>query len=426
MKRRIATITDVAERHLCCGCGVCAFAQPDDVRMVDDLSAGRRPVVRDGADTSLALACCPGIALSHDDVAPPGADPHLLEGWGPVLEVWEGHASDPELRYAGSSGGVASALAHFGIADGGLGGAIHIRQRGDVPLLNETVLSRSRDDLLAASGSRYAPASPCDGLNFAVESDSPVVFIGKPCDVAATARARTRISGLDEKLAVTVAIFCAGAPSTNATIEMLGALGVDDVSKAGQIRYRGNGWPGDASVHVDGESRPRSMSYMDSWGGILEKHRPWRCRLCIDHTGEFADVAVGDPWYRPIEPGEHGSSLVVARTERGRDYVLQAMAAGHLELERVSNDLLPKSQPNLLATRGAIWGRLAASRLMGLPSPRFENMPTWPVWKSELSPIAKLRSFTGTAKRILQRRLHRRTSVRPAVELDETQAGWSS
>ena len=274
MKRRIATITDVAERHLCCGCGVCAFAQPDDVRMVDDLSVGRRPVVRDGADTSLALDCCPGIALSHDEVAPVGADPDLLEAWGPVLEVWEGHASDPELRYAGSSGGAASALALHGIADGGLGGAIHIRQRSDVPLLNETVFSQSRDALLAGSGSRYAPASPCDGLDHAVESDSPVVFVGKPCDVAATSRARKRIPDLDEKLGVTVAIFCAGAPSTNATIEMLGALGVDDTSKAGEIRYRGNGWPGNASVRVDGEIEERSMSYMDSWGGILEKHRP--------------------------------------------------------------------------------------------------------------------------------------------------------
>ena len=110
VRRRLPTInsiTDVAERQLCTGCGVCAYVQPDDIRIVDDLDAGRRPVVRHGADgepsTTRALACCPGVALSH------GPDPaaviqEVRQAWGPVLEVWEGHASDPTIRRAGSSG----------------------------------------------------------------------------------------------------------------------------------------------------------------------------------------------------------------------------------------------------------------------------------------------------------------------------------
>lgn len=61
----VTGITDVAERQLCTGCGVCAHVQPNDIRMVDDVDAGRRPVVRTGPDgppsTDEAMACCPGI-----------------------------------------------------------------------------------------------------------------------------------------------------------------------------------------------------------------------------------------------------------------------------------------------------------------------------------------------------------------------------
>ena len=43
--------------------------------------------------------------------------------------------------------------------------------------------SRTRAELLAATGSRYAPASPCDGLKMIEDAPGPCVFIGKPCDV---------------------------------------------------------------------------------------------------------------------------------------------------------------------------------------------------------------------------------------------------
>ena len=34
-----------------------------------------------------------------------------IENCGPILEIWESHASDPDILYKGYSGGVLSALA---------------------------------------------------------------------------------------------------------------------------------------------------------------------------------------------------------------------------------------------------------------------------------------------------------------------------
>src|SRR5690606_25501257 len=133
----------------------------------------------------------------------------MTAAWGPVIEVWEGSAADEALRFSGSSGGAASALAAYAMEQEGFAATLHIAAREDVPYLNETVLSRSRQELLARTGSRYAPASPCDGLNLIEESQAPCVFIGKPCDVAATAKARAIRSRLDEKLGLSIAMFCA-------------------------------------------------------------------------------------------------------------------------------------------------------------------------------------------------------------------------
>ena len=409
----IKDVKDVAERHLCSGCGVCAYLDPEQVSMVDDLRQGRRPLtvlpLQQTAAAQQALNACPGRRLEHSSGLPAGHMTGLGSTWGPVLELWEGHATDPEIRYRGSSGGAATALALHCLEHEGMSGVLHAAARTDVPYLNETVLSRTREDLVERAGSRYAPASPCDGLQTVEQADDPCVFIGKPCDVAGAVQAGTVRPSLGAKLGLTIAVFCAGTPSTRGTLEALAALGVEpeDVSS---LRYRGLGWPGRFAVSTT-DGREESLSYDESWGAILQKHRQWRCTVCADHTGEFADVSVGDPWYQPTA-GDPGRSLVVVRSERGRRLVRAALDAGALVLVPVSQEVLPLSQPNLVHTRGAVWGRLATMRVLGLPTPRFRNMPTFRSWL-RLTTEQKLRSTVGTVRRVRARRLHRRSPVEP-------------
>ncbi|MFO0829765.1 MAG: Coenzyme F420 hydrogenase/dehydrogenase, beta subunit C-terminal domain [Phycisphaerales bacterium] len=417
----VLNVVDVAERQMCCGCGVCAYLEPERIEMVDTLDYGRRPTLRGSAADPLgderagdAMLACPGVGLAHSSPsAPEGASAALMPGWGPVLRLWEGHASDPELRWAGSSGGAASALALYCIEREGMHGALHVRARDDVPYLNRTVLSRSREEILAATGSRYAPASPCDGLAMVESAPSPCVMIGKPCDVAAARLASERRPALKEKIGALIAFFCAGTPSTKGTLEMFKAMGIADPTGIASVRYRGNGWPGNATVVVRTPTgtETRSLTYAQSWGDVLQKYRQWRCFVCADHTGEFADIAVGDPWYRTIEPGEAGTSLILARTARGKELVEGAIAAGYLVARVVEERILPASQPNLLAGRGAVWGRIAALRLFGIPAPRYTNMPLFRWWRSELSLKAKAQSLYGTFKRAFTKRLFQRHRV---------------
>lgn len=412
----VQTIDDVCARQLCTGCGACAAMEPDRFRMGEALEHGRRPFLVDGAaeETGEAMRVCPGVGLEHTfDKSDPELIGDLADAWGPVREVWEGFASDPAIRHAGSSGGAATALALYCIEQGGMGGVLHTAARADKPYLNETVYSTDRAALVAHTGSRYAPASPCDSLRRIEQGDTPSVFIGKPCDAAAAQAARKLRPQLDEKLGLVIAFFCAGAPTTRGTLELLKSVGVTHPDSVKSLRYRGNGWPGMWTVtwtDEQGGERIARRTYEESWG-YLQRYRQWRCYVCPDHTGEFADVAVGDPWYRTVQPGEAGKSLLVARTQRGREVMHAAAAAGYITLETYDPTLLPRSQPNLLRTRGGLWARLVVLRTMGAAAPRYRGFSLFRYWRSELSPREKLRSFTGTAKRVLRKGLRHRAAI---------------
>ena len=420
--RRVRSIDDVVRRQMCLGCGACAYVSPDEIRMADVPELGRRPVLAPsfGADprSREALRVCPGAELAHPPEVTRGrAYLHeLMAGWGPVIALWEGFATDPEIRFRGSSGGAATALALYCLERGGMHGVLHTAPRKDAPYLLETVLSHDRAGLLAGVGSRYAPASPCDGLQRIEEAAGPCVFVGKPCDAAGAARAASLRPALAKRLGVRIALFCAGTPSTNGTLEMLRKMGINDLAAVRSVRYRGHGWPGRATVRFerDGAVQEASLSYGESWGDILQRHRPWRCYVCADHTGEFADIAVGDPWYREIPAADAGQSLVLARTERGRRIIEGAIAAGYLELKPAEAWVLPASQPNLLSTRGAIFARIWVSWLLGAAAPRYRGLPQLRFWLSQLSLKEKAQSIYGTVKRVFTRHLYRRIDYTPS------------
>jgi coenzyme F420 hydrogenase subunit beta len=134
-----------------------------------------------------------------------------------VLEVWEGYATDKEIRYLGSSGGIATALSLFALERLGSPGVLHIGSKPGHPLDNGPFVSRHREELLVRTGSRYAPAAPCSGLGTIDRDGEASVFVGKPCDVVALRKWQALGDGRARSIHLAVSIFCAGTPSTEGT-----------------------------------------------------------------------------------------------------------------------------------------------------------------------------------------------------------------
>ncbi|HEX4645326.1 MAG TPA: Coenzyme F420 hydrogenase/dehydrogenase, beta subunit C-terminal domain, partial [Verrucomicrobiae bacterium] len=367
---RLNTVADVAAWRMCLGCGACAYICPKQaVRLTDVLDEGIRPVVSDPQSCGSCNEClkvCPGYENDHSELEQrPGIIPELSQYCGPVLEIWEGHATDPEIRFAGSSGGAITALSLYCLERAGMHGVLHIGLNPDDPIRNQTRMSFSRQDLLRATGSRYAPASACDSLGLIESAPTPCVFVGQPSEVTALRKAQELKPALDRNVGLAISFFCAGSPSSRGTLELLKHLGIN-AAEVRDLRYRGNGWPGNFAVSRAGDESPfRQISYQESWN-ILQSFRPYSTHLWPDGSGEDADISCGDPWYRPIQPGEAGSSLVVVRTELGRKIVRAAMQAGYLSLTVADPKKLLNSQKNLTHKRRMIWGRRLAFHAFGL------------------------------------------------------------
>jgi coenzyme F420 hydrogenase subunit beta len=235
-----------------------------------------------------------------------------------------------------------------------------------------------------------------------VESaDAPCVVIGQPSEITALRKVLDGKRALAPKVGLMLSFFCAGSPATEGTLELMRRFKVDP-ARVKYLRYRGYGWPGFFSTRTKEQPEASEhLPYEDAWA-YLQKFRPYSTHLFPDGSGEDADISCGDPWYRPIEPGEPGSSLIVVRTELGRAILKRAIESGAIVARRVTYAELEKSQRNLTRKRGAIWGRLLAFRLLGVPAPRYTGYSLFANWRV-LPRNEKLASVFGTMRRIIQR-----------------------
>jgi coenzyme F420 hydrogenase subunit beta len=389
----------IAKNGFCSGCGACAgLLGSSKVQMQLSRQGYLRPVSVgpiDSTDEELVHAVCPGIRIEHDMLS---TGHHSI--WGPIERVRTGQAKDMQIRHEGSSGGVISALAVYLLESRQVDFVAQIAVAAKDPLVNEVQMSRTRADVLRAAGSRYAPAAPLARLEEYLSTGQRFALIGKPCDIAAVRNLARVDSRIGRQVPFLLSFMCAGVPSIKGTHVLLDALGVER-SRLQSFRYRGDGWPGMArAVSLDG--RVAEMDYTKSWGTILNRHLQFRCKICPDGTGEFADVVCADAWYGkdgyPDFEERDGRSLVISRTSVGESLVQEAVREGAIEVSDLAVTEIDRMQPYQLNRKQVVLARLLATRLRRGWAPRYRRLG---LVKASLGArlLVWLRNAIGTYKR---------------------------
>lgn len=314
---------------------------------------------------------CPGVTVTH----PKRTDKfHVL--WGPIQQLKAGHATDDNVRFLGSSGGALSAFAIHLLDTRQVQGILHIAPDPVDPFKNPSQISLCKADVLRGAGSRYAPASPLDRVSECLELPGVFAFIGKPCDVAALRAMAAELPAVHQKFPIMLSFMCAGTPSIRGTEQVVEFLGFKPREIA-KFRYRGNGWPGMARAETT-DGRSAEMDYDSSWGKILNRHLQFRCKICPDGTGEFADISCADAWHSdekgyPIFTESTGRSLILARTEKGRILLEAAERAAIIQTENVEVDTLSSIQPYQKNRKQALVARALGFKLGGKKVPHYVN-----------------------------------------------------
>lgn len=349
------TIAQVVKDGLCTGCGTCIALCPEEaIKLTIDEKKGIYVPVLDEEKCNNCEICykvCPGNSVDFKalnlEIFGKEAEDALI---GNYLNCYVGHATDYDIRYNSSSGGLVTQLLIFALEEGMIDGALVTRMKKDSLLEPEPFIARTKEEIIEASKSKYCPVPANIALKKILESEEAERFavVGLSCHIHGVRKAEQINKKLKEKIILHLGIFCNHTSNFIGTEFLLDKLKIKR-GEVEKLNYRGEGWPGGMLIKLK-NNRTRFISPSVYWNSLfgLNFFTPTRCLLCSDSICELADISFGDAWLPELSDNKIGKSIIVSKSEIGEKILQMMKLKDKIELNEVGIEKVIQSQVGVL------------------------------------------------------------------------------
>ena len=298
-------------RQECCGCTACeSVCTHNAITMHPDQEGFMYPRVNEDTcvDCGLCTKVCPVVNKCKNNA--------------PYVKSYGGYSTDKTVMDACASGGIATALSIDTIRKGGVVFGVRFDEEYKE---SEFCIARTEDDLWKFCSSKYIQPSKIGiykQVKEELKKDTPVLFVGCPCDIAALHRYLRK----DYDNLLTCELFCAGTTSTK-VLEGYRELREKKMGSkliAFNVRNKEKGW---FVQHIKEEYANGKNYYWNHFGtylgyAFLTFRRPscYHCQYKQNVT--YCDIKVGDFWgIKDTDPywNPKGVSVILAKNQRGVD-----------------------------------------------------------------------------------------------------------
>jgi coenzyme F420 hydrogenase subunit beta len=325
------TLKNVIMSGKCTSCAACVAACPSNCLKYDE----EKPrILGECNRCGLCSRICPQYNISQPTLEKFvfGRERTPQEEFGVYRTVLVAKATDKAILDVCQDGGVVTTLLAFALENKIIEGAAVSGIEKQRPLHPIPIFATTTKKILQSAGTKYFYSPNLLALqNFIRQGKGEMAFVGTPCQIEAIRKIQMiSIGNFVGKLRLTIGLLCSGSFSYEGLVEkyIRQQLGINpsDVRKINiKTRFTLTMKSGEIKQIPLKDVRP-----------YIRKN----CSLCRDFSAELADVSVGGL-------GLNDWSLVIIRTENGKELFTDAVKAGLLEVRSIeekkhSLDLLIK------------------------------------------------------------------------------------
>ena len=315
---------DIIETEKCVSCGACEAVCPINVIELQD---NVPTLVGDCIDCGICYANCPSVSFNEQEMEEKifGRTRKPVEQLtGIYQEVYAARATSDEIHEKAQDGGVVTALLAQFLNDNG-DGVIVAGLEKDKIWVPRPVVAKTREEVIAAAGTKYTPSPTLVGVKKAVKEEKleKIAVVGTTCQMRGLSLATMgsmRNKKIADSVALKIGLFCMETFSYDSFMKYLKDNEVDSgrVTKFEIKNGRFYAWAGEERLH-----RVR-----------LAKVKPLirsTCHHCTDFTSEFSDISVGNVG------SPAGYSTVIVRNDKGKEILEAAIKSGLIEAEPITD-----------------------------------------------------------------------------------------
>jgi coenzyme F420 hydrogenase subunit beta len=226
---------------------------------------------------------------------------------GNYIDIYEARTNIEDLITYRGGGDVITSILVYGIKTGLLKNALVVKMSDTEPWKAIPILAETTNEVRNAAGSKYTFVSYNEYKNILEESTA---IVGLPCQI------NPKLSSLK------IGLFC-GIIYNNKGFDYF--LKKNNIKKENiaSLDYRK---PFTKKLYITFKNGDAVEYLYPWWLGYFFHDR--KCLLCRNFTNHYADISVGDR--RP------GHSVVIVRTNRGKEIFEKAIHDGYIIAEKIS------------------------------------------------------------------------------------------
>lgn len=370
------------QNDICTGCGICEAVCPfGAIKIV--VKSGRFVPQIDIRNCNNSKGChrcydvCPGIGIdliSKAKVVFPAAsaiDTPVLEDKyiGRYYRCFTGYSNDHDIRYHSASGGMITQFLIWLLENNKIDGVVVTKFDKESPLKVKSFIASTRDEILSAKSSKYAPVSLHEAISdLKKASKGRYVVVGLPCHIESMRKLMEIDKDIREKIVGLFGIYCSGSRTFGMTEYLMQSrkICINDIN---YLAYRDNGCLG--GMVVKGDKIDFYEDYQRYCHPLRTMFHPRRCLLCADHFAELADVSFGDIHVDHFKEDKIGINSIVVRNPVWQNFLLEAVKDGTLSLCALEPSILLKSQGMAKVKKGRYIGYCLFLRKLGKKVPDY-------------------------------------------------------
>ncbi len=235
----------------------------------------------------------------------------------------------------------------------------------------KTFITNNKSEILNAQGSKYCPVDISEAIKEVKKTEGKIAYVGTPCQIAGIRSIQEIDQEFDRKICITVSNFCGGFKNFN-NIKKIAHRHSIDYNSMSFFRFRGGGQPG-SMIMKDSRGNEFESSYK-LYGGFSGYSKILRCHLCVDATGELADISFGDAWLDRYLDQKEAWSVILTRSAEMTSLIKDMVKAGRINTEKLSHtDVCLSQKSNITSKKYRQYSRHRLYRALGYSIPEFDG-----------------------------------------------------
>lgn len=378
--KHIPNIEYTSRNDLCTGCGVCEGACPSKAIRMEVVKGCFRPVVdadmcRNGKGCHRCYDACPGVGIDLVEECRVFDDEDIKTDRfvGRYLKCYTAHSNEYDVRYHCASGGMVSQMLIWLLETNRIDGAIVTKFDKDAPLMVNSYIATTREEVLEGKSSKYAPVT----LNHAIEDiktaeGNRFVIVGLPCHIEGFRKYEKLDRRFKDKVVSYFAIFCSSGRSFWLTKRVFEERGLD-MRKLQHLAYRDNGCLG--NMVAEGEGYLHEERFQDYYQPLRSIFVPNRCTMCLDHYGELGDISFGDIHIDPYIDDTVGINSLVVRNRKCMEWLETAKSEGVITLNEIPVETMNRGQVMAPVKKYRNSAFIRFNKVLGKKVPNWGELP---------------------------------------------------